>query len=172
MPRRSAAVALRITLVLVLTGVGFVLLQTPFRGLESRAAVSLLRAAGADGLFLRSPTSIQVVPAHHPAFIALVTSLCSSLSSVLAIGCLSSLAPEPRRRRKAAAVLAAVVTVAVGNVLRIAASVASGLVAGRASLVLFHDWVGSMFAFAYTLGGYILLLYLLLPPPAPHPERA
>ena len=56
--------------------------------------------------------------------------------------------------------------VAIGNVLRITASVGMGLVAGRASLVLFHDWVGSLFAFAYILGGYILMISLLLPRPA------
>jgi hypothetical protein len=67
---------------------------------------------------------------------------------------------------------AAVGTVVAGNILRISASLAVGLVAGRTSLVLFHDWVGSMFGFGYTLGGYVLLLYLLLPSdPDRHPTR-
>jgi LPXTG-motif cell wall-anchored protein len=29
-------------------------------------------------------------------------------------------------------------------------------------LVLFHDWVGSTFGFAYTVGGFVLVLAILL----------
>jgi carbamoyl-phosphate synthase large subunit len=106
------------------------------------------------------------VPDTHAPFRAIVTPTCSSLASALAIGALATLAPartRRARRRRVAATAAAVATVVAGNILRIAASLAVGLVAGRGSLVLFHDWVGSMFGFGYTLGGYILLLYLLLP---------
>ena len=55
----------------------------------------------------------------------------------------------------------------VGNVLRIAGSIGIGLLYGSRSLVLFHDWIGSLFAFGYTLGGFLLMVYLLLPPERP-----
>ncbi|MBV8980081.1 MAG: hypothetical protein JO086_04205 [Acidimicrobiia bacterium] len=162
MSARSRVVLLRMAGVILVVGVGFVLLQQPARRLEARASTALLQACGASGVSVAAGSSVLVVPSGHAPFRAIVTPSCSSLASALAIGALAALAPA-RRRRRAAATGAAVATVVAGNVLRISLSLAVGLVAGRASLVLFHDWVGSMFGFAYTLGGYVLLLYLLLP---------
>ncbi|HET9079843.1 MAG TPA: hypothetical protein VFO01_04930 [Trebonia sp.] len=47
--------------------------------------------------------------------------------------------------------------------MRIVGSVAVGLAAGPPSLVLFHNIAGSMFGFAYTLGGFIIVIAVLLP---------
>lgn len=66
-------------------------------------------------------------------------------------------------RGRLVAAAAASSAVFLGNQLRIDASAVSGLVAGRLTLVLFHNWVGSAFGFAYLLGGYVLMLWLLLP---------
>jgi len=71
--------------------------------------------------------------------------------------------PAGAVRTKHVALAAAATVIFAGNIVRIAASVAIGAVAGRGSLVLFHDWVGSAFALAYTIGGYVLMLWLLLP---------
>ena len=60
-------------------------------------------------------------------------------------------------------VLAAVVAVFDGGFLRICSSVVVGLYAGKPSLVLFHDWVGGMIGFAFTLGGFVLMLWMFLP---------
>ena len=92
-----------------------------------------------------------------------MTPSCSSIASVLAIACLSTLAPPAPRGRRALAVAAAIATVSLGNITRIAASVIVGLFAGRSSLVLFHDWVGGIMTYVYTLGGFIVFLYILLP---------
>ena len=161
----------RMTAVMVVAGGGFLLFQHAARHWEAEAATALLRLTGADGVRLVAPSAIEVVPAGHAPFRAIVTPTCSSVASVLAIAALATLAPARRWRakvRRTAATVVAVATVVVGNAVRIAASLAVGLVAGRTSLILFHDWVGSVFGFAYTLGGYILLLYLLLPP-SPQP---
>lgn len=162
MSARARRVLLRMAGVILVAGVGFVLLQHPARRLEARASSALLQACGASGLSVGAGSAILVVPKDHAPFRAIVTASCSSLASALAIGALATLAPA-RRRRRVFATGAAVATVIAGNILRISLSLAVGLVAGRASLILFHDWVGSMFGFAYTLGGYVLLLYLLLP---------
>jgi exosortase/archaeosortase family protein len=149
--------------VVVLVSVaGFALLHNPVRRVEAEAAVAVLRLTGSDRAFVAPGSSIQVLPAHQRPFRAVVTPTCSSLSSLLTLGCLASLTPR-RRRLRVVATLAALATVLVGNIVRISASVGVGLLFGRSSLILFHDWVGSVFAFGYTLGGYILLLYLLLP---------
>ena len=53
--------------------------------------------------------------------------------------------------------------VAAGNIARISLSVIAGVHSGISSLVLFHDWVGGVMTFVYTLGGYVLMLAILLP---------
>ena len=87
------------------------------------------------------------------------------------ISCLSFLARSYPWGRRLVAVSAAIGSVVIGNILRIAGSIAMGLVAGRSSLVLFHDWVGSIFGLAYTLFGYLIMLYILLPPEPARPAR-
>jgi carbamoyl-phosphate synthase large subunit len=161
-PRRRDVIA-RMGLVLVVSVAGFTLGHRTVRRLETGTAIALIRPLSGR-VFRPSATSIGVVPVSGRPFQAVVTPTCSSLSSVLAIVGLGSLCPPSRRRR--VAVLAAAATVAAGNIARIAGSVAVGIAAGRGSLVLFHDWVGSVFAFAYTLGGYILLLSILLSRPS------
>ena len=47
--------------------------------------------------------------------------------------------------------------------LRISGSLWMGYEFGGKALVLFHDWVGTFFALAYTMAGFFLMLYLLLP---------
>jgi exosortase/archaeosortase family protein len=164
---RARHAGVRILLVFLAATVGFVLFQRPSRVAEAHAAAVLLHAVGDHHADVVFGTSILASPAGHPAFRAEVTPSCSSLASLIALGCLASLALGPSRPRRSMALGAALVTVAVGNVLRLAGSVAVGYVAGRSSLVLFHDWVGSVFTFVYTLGGYILMLSLLLQPQHP-----
>lgn len=158
-----ARIYVRVAGLMALVCIGFVVLRGPFRGLETAAATALLQALGAGAVTRPLPDAIAVFPAHHPAFVALVTPSCSSVTAALAILALGLVAPHHDRVRKGMAIALAVMLVVLGNVLRIAASVAVGLVAGRSSLVLFHDWVGGLFTFGYILGAYIVLLYLLLP---------
>lgn len=153
--------AWRIAAIILVAGVGFVVLEGPARRVEAKASAGLFRLVGDERVRVAGPDSIEVLPPAHPPFRAVVTPSCSSVGSLIALGCLGVLAPPGRRRNVATA--AAMGSVAAGNVIRIAASLAIGLAAGRQSLILFHDWVGSIFGFAYTLGGYLLLLHFLLP---------
>jgi carbamoyl-phosphate synthase large subunit len=157
--------------------VAFELGNTAFRELEAGAATGLLHLLGVseEVVQTRPNSSIAVLPVDHGAFLAIVTPSCSSLASLLAIAFLSVHVPRGTPRRLVA-LAAALLCVVVGNVLRIAGSVAAGLFSGTGALVLFHDWVGSLFAFGYTLGGYLLMLAVLLPgdrsaAPAPAPAR-
>ena len=169
MTSRARAVGLCLIGVVVTMTIGFVLLQAPFRALETATAAALLRALGAHRVQVVQRTSIFVVPLRGGSFRAIVSPSCSSIASLLAIACLASLTPRYPWRRRVIAVGAALATVALGNILRIAGSIGVGFLAGRSSLVLFHDWVGSVFTFGYTLGGFILMLYLLLPATTPEP---
>jgi exosortase/archaeosortase family protein len=164
---RSRAVAALGAPVAVLAAVlgAFALLDGPVRGVESGAAVGLLHVLGvpATAVQVRAPSGIAVFPAGAAPFLAVVTPSCSALGSLLALVLLGLFVPARYRLRRPVALACALALVAAGNVVRIAASVAVGLAVGTGSLVLFHDWVGSLFAFAYTLGGYLLMLFLLLP---------
>ncbi len=154
---------LRVAAVLFVAIVGFLLIERQFRALETHVVAALLVLAGADGTHVPYGSVIEIFPRGHPALLASITMSCSSLSSLLAIACLAFLGPDRLRRRWWTALGIALTIVAVGNLLRIGLSLGAGLLAGRTALVLFHDWVGGLFAFTYTLGGYILFLYLILP---------
>jgi exosortase/archaeosortase family protein len=147
---------------------GFALLQHASRRLETALAVDLLRLTGTDRVVVVKGTAAVVTPHRGSPFLAVVTPSCSALASVLAIACLALLVPKTSApARRIGALIAASAVVFVGNIIRIALSLGAGIVRGQGSLVLFHDAVGSMFAFGYILAGYILMLYLLLPDRAP-----
>jgi exosortase/archaeosortase family protein len=159
---RNRSVFLRIALVLAAVVVVFVIFQRPVRQMETGAAVWLLKALGAHNINQAKGVTIEVFPSHQDPFRALVAPSCSALASILTIACLGLLAPNTRGKRFTALSVACL-SVAVGNIIRIAASVGIGLVFGRSSLILFHDVVGSIFGLAYTLAGYLIMLHILLP---------
>lgn len=165
MTTRTAVVLAGPIVVIVLVLVAFGFLNAPFRQAEATAAVELLHLLGAspDRVEIRPDASVAVRTEGLGAFLAIVTPSCSSLASLLAVAALSLFTPRVPPTRLVRAIGCALLCVVVGNVVRIAASLGIGLVAGTGSLVLFHDWVGSLFAFAYTLGGYLLMLRILLP---------
>jgi carbamoyl-phosphate synthase large subunit len=160
---RFGVTLFKVLLVCAAAALGFAVFQDGMRAIETRAALWLLDLAGADSVRGVDATSVLVISGEHPAFHVLITPSCSALASLLAFGCLGPLTPRGSAGRRTLAVMSAASVVAVGNIVRIAGSIAIGLVAGRASLVLFHDWVGSMFTFVYTTTGYILMLVVLLP---------
>lgn len=165
MRRERTVVWIEVALVVIGTPVAFFLLQAPARTLELHLDVGVLRLLGVGGLPLLRGSAALVVPHGSARFWVVLEPSCSALASVLTLGVLTALLP--RRlvgpRSKLLAFAAAAAAIVVGNLIRIDLSIAAGLVAGRSSLVLFHDWVGSVFGFAYTLLGFILMLRLLLP---------
>lgn len=167
MRSHPAQVLLQPLAVVMLVLVAFVLGNEAFRHLEAAAATDvlhLLNVIPAHRLqILPGTSSIAVFPLSATPFVAILLPSCSSLSSLLALTFLAWFVPRGRTGRRLVALACALLCVFAGNVARIVASIGVGLVYGPPSLVLFHDFVGSMFAFAYTLGGYLLMLFLLLP---------
>ncbi|NUR63484.1 MAG: exosortase/archaeosortase family protein [Catenulispora sp.] len=156
-------VFVRIGVLLAGTVFGFVLLQDRMRALETATTVDVLHLLGAGSVSRGYQASIVIGTGSHGTFAAVLTAPCSSLASLLALAGLAVLRPTAARGRLALAVAAALALVFLGNIVRITASVGVGLLVGPSALVLFHDWVGSLFAFAYTLGGFLLMLWFLLP---------
>ena len=168
MTSRKASAALRIGMVIAVSVGGFLLFEHPIRLVETLLAVHLAGLFGAHQIQIVGGTSILEEPWHGPAFLAIVTPSCSSAASIMSLTGLGLLVRRAgvTRARRAGALIAACTLVFLGNVLRIGGALVIGLVAGRFSLVMFHDWIGSMFSFGYTLGGFILMLWLVLDSPA------
>jgi exosortase/archaeosortase family protein len=160
--RRRAEVFGAILCCVAIAVVGFVWLNVPMRDGEMQAVTRLV------GLLSSSVTTtahhtFQVLPAAQQPFRAHVTPYCSSLVSILALGGIGLFILRGPLWRRALSFVAAALFILACNVLRIAASLAVGLRYGDRSLVLFHDWVGTMFGLAYTMGGFFFMLWLLLP---------
>ena len=146
----------------VLVAVIFVLGQTPFRHWEAVAVAAIVQLIGFHGIIAVSGGQI-LLQSGNQLFWVEITPSCSSLGPGLALALIATVMsignPAVDRLLAGAAGVAAIV---VGNLIRIGSSVIAGLLAGRVSLVLFHDWVGSTFGFAYTIGGFLLILNILL----------
>jgi exosortase/archaeosortase family protein len=141
--------------------VGFFALSDILRDGEQQLVLGLLHAGRRIELY--GNHYFQVLPKSHGAFRAQLTPFCSSLVPVLALAAIAAfvLSGQPKRRLFAFCCAAAVVVAC--NVLRVAASVWVGLQVGARGLVLFHDWIGTLFGIAYTMFGFFLMLFLLLP---------
>lgn len=155
---------LRVTFAIVSIPVTFFLFVSAESKGEAWLDGSILRLFVGNRIPLRSGAALLLVPVgHHPAFWVVVTASCSALAPMLSLACLAPVLPKASRGRRWLALGAAIGFVFIGNMIRIDSSILVGLVAGSVSLVLFHNWIGSAFGFAYVLGGYILMLFILLP---------
>ncbi len=164
--RSRAGIWVRVLAVPVGVVAGFIVLQYKMRVVETLVTAEVVRLAGmARNVPFTSGTNILVSPDHHAAFYVIIEPACSSLASILAIVFLATVLPSSlsRGRSRLFAVSAACIAVFIGNIIRMAGSIVVGVFAGRASLVLFHNWVGSIFGFAYTLGGFMAMLWLMMP---------
>lgn len=170
MTARRVDVGLALALSLVIAFAGFALLGGAMRDVESEIVLGLL---GDDSrVSIVGDHVFQVLPSGEQAFRASLTPYCSALIPVLALAAIALCVLRGNPVRRTAAFVVAGLVVVLGNVLRIAASLWVGREAGPGSLVLFHDWVGTFFALAYTLVGFFLMLYLILPSATAHIPRA
>lgn len=165
MNRQRWLVWLRVAFVVVATPLLFLLFEAPFRQFELDLDVGLLHFIGMHGVPAVLGTSALVAPAGRAPFWVYLSPSCSALASILTLGCIAGVLPRrlASRRHRAVAFVAASAAVFVGNVIRIDLSILAGILAGQVALVLFHDWAGSVFGFAYTMGGFVLMLWMLLP---------
>ena len=162
MMRRRVEVYGAIALCIALALAGFWVLNVPMRSWEVAGVLGLLHL-GTGKVSVVSHHSFQVLPGSHLPFRAHVTPFCSSLVSVLALASIALFLLRGPLVRRLMAFSAAAALVVGCNMVRIAASLAVGLGYGDRSLVLFHDWVGTVFGLAYTMGGFFFMLWLLLP---------
>jgi len=159
--------ALAVGSVLAMVAGAFVLLQSRYRSAETMVTLWSLRPLIAHHIERFTFDTMLVRPFSHEPFHVIVTPSCSAFAALCAFACLWPLTRGFSVGRRIFAFTVAGALVAVGNIMRIDLSILVGIFAGRSSLVLFHDWVGSAFSFAYTLLGFVLMLRFLLPREAP-----
>jgi len=111
----------------------FAFLIDPFRRFETASAAYLLHLLGAAPhmVQVRPNSALAVYPHGVSPFLAVVTPSCSSLSSVLAVASLAMFTSRQLRQRRFLALGCALLCVVAGNILRIASSIAIGLIAGQ-----------------------------------------
>jgi exosortase/archaeosortase family protein len=156
---------------IIIALLGFRLLNGPTRTLEETAVLRVFRV-------LRGRTTIvgdhgfQVLSPGHFPFRAVLTPYCSSLVSILALAAIALFVLRGPLLRRLSSFIVAGMFVLTCNVVRIGASLWAGLRYGPDGLVLFHDWLGTMFGLLYTLFGFLLMLYLMLPSATANVARA
>ncbi|QXG77474.1 hypothetical protein KUM42_08200 [Modestobacter sp. L9-4] len=130
---------------------------------EASWVVGVLHLVGVDSVSGVLPTRILVFRPDGELLNAVVTASCSSVLSVVGLTALTASVLRSRRGHALAGLLVAVVAVLVANHLRLLLSTVIGLQWGGGSLVLFHDWVGTLWNLAATLGGFLLMVCVTLP---------
>jgi exosortase/archaeosortase family protein len=160
--RRRWIVFTSLGLALFVAVAGFHALVDPARRLEAALVMTVLAPMG-DRASVVNDTFFQLLPPDQVAFRAQLTPYCSAIIPVLALACIGFFILHGTWSRRLLAVSTAAALVLVCNVLRISGSLWAGYSLGGDALLLFHDWIGTFFALVYTLVGFFLMLFVLLP---------
>jgi exosortase/archaeosortase family protein len=161
--RRRWSVIAELLAVAASVVVGYYVLIGRARRLEVRAIADLLHVAGFHRISGALGSTLVIFRPNGETVSASLTPSCSSLMSVLALAALASSVLRRRRVHTFAAFVVAAIMLVAANMLRIGLSAVLGLWLGRPALLLFHDWVGTLWTFAATLAGFLLLVSLTLP---------
>jgi hypothetical protein len=160
--RRSPGSAGRITTAAAVAAF-FVAGQAAFRHWEALAVAGGVRSLGFHGVLGVQGSHILLRSGSGSRFWIDITPSSLCLVSALAIALIATVisVTNPLSDRLLAAAAGVAVTIA-GNLIWIGSSVATGVQAGRGSLILFYSRAGSIFVFAITVGGFLLTLFVLL----------
>ncbi|MGY1670941.1 hypothetical protein [Geodermatophilus sp. SYSU D00710] len=160
---RLLPVLLDLALAAVICVAGFATLSGPLQVLEARAVAVVLG-------WLDPTWSSGVLPGHVLLFRgdgevidAVVTASCSSVLSVLGLVALTAVVLRSRGLHALGGLVVAVLAVVLLNHGRLLLSALAGLQWGEGALVLFHDWVGTVWNLVATLGGFLVMVWVTLP---------
>lgn len=162
--RRRFAVLLELLVAVGICLVGYYVGAAWFRVHEARWTVDLMRLLGEHRVSAALPQHILIFRSNGEILNGEVTTSCSSILTVVGLTALTVSVLRNRGLHALAGLLVALVAVIVVNVLRLVASVSAGLWFGTPAMVLFHDWVGTVWTLAATLGGFLLMVFITLPP--------
>jgi carbamoyl-phosphate synthase large subunit len=165
-PRRGAQLRRRIILAEIVGAVlwcivGFHLLSDVVRRAEvtlAAAALDLLGVTGVaptfgDGFLLYGPDGRPIV--------AILSASCSSLGSLLGLTALGCVVLR-ERPQFLVGLTAALAWVVLANQIRLLLSLLAGRYLHLDALIWFHDWVGALLNFVYTLVGLLIMIALAM----------
>jgi carbamoyl-phosphate synthase large subunit len=143
--------------------VGFRYLTGPLREFEAWAMAQVMSLFYPGQAASVLPGHVLLFPEDGTIIDAVVTASCSSILSVLGLTALTAVVLRGRRLHAVGGLLFAVVVLLALNHLRLLLSALAGMWWGDGALVLFHDWVGTLWNLAATLGGFLLMVWVTLP---------
>jgi carbamoyl-phosphate synthase large subunit len=161
--RRRWVVAFELGVAAAICFVGYVFGAEWMQVHEARWVVGVLRLLGFDEMSGALPGHLLMFGPDGVVLNAEVTASCSSILSVTGLTALTVTAFRGRRQHAFAGLAAAIAFLLVLNGVRLAASALAGIWWGRPAMILFHDWVGSLWNFAATFAGFLVLVAVTLP---------
>ena len=163
--RRRRPVLLDLALAIGVCAVGYRYGAGFLQESEARWVVAVLRLAGVDTVSAVVPRHILIFPPGREPILAVVTASCSAALSVLGLAALALTVLRRRRQHAVAGFVVATAALLLLNHLRLVASTLAGLWWSDDVLVLFHDWVGTIYNLAATLAGFLVMVWITLPTP-------
>lgn len=161
--RRRWVVQFELLLAAGICVVGFRFGATWMQVHEAAWVAGLLHLCGVTSVSGVLPEHLLLFRADGQMLDAVVTPSCSAILSILGLTALTATVLRSRRLHAVWGLLVASVAIVIANDLRLAASTMAGVWWGDGALVLFHDWVGTVWNFASTLAGFLLMVSLTLP---------
>jgi exosortase/archaeosortase family protein len=143
--------------------VGFRYLTVPLRELEALALGKVLDLFFPGQASTVIPGHVLLFPGDGSIIDAVVTASCSSILSILGLTALTVAVLRGRKQHALGGLLFAVAALLALNHVRLLLSALAGMWWGDGALVLFHDWVGTVWNLGATLGGFLLMVWVTLP---------
>lgn len=140
---------------------GYVLLVDHARHFEVSLAARIIDLIGVDRISGVLGDSFVVFGPGMEPVVAEMTGSCTILSSVLALAALASVALRQRPQVLPGFLLASLFVLA-ANQVRLVLSLLAGRYLAVDALIFFHDWIGAVINFAYTLFGLLIMIGLTM----------
>jgi exosortase/archaeosortase family protein len=161
--RRRLVVAVELAVAVLICLAGYFWAAATFREREASLAVAVLHLVGVPNVSDVLPGHILMFRGPGDVLDGVVTTSCSSLLTVMGLIALNVAVMRSRRGHAVLGLVAATVAVVVANSARLVLSALAGLWWGGPAMTLFHDWIGTLWALATTLLGFLVMVCVALP---------
>ncbi|SOE00251.1 exosortase/archaeosortase family protein [Blastococcus haudaquaticus] len=161
--RRRLVVLVELIVAVSICLVGYRYGATWFKEHEARWTVAILRFFGEERVSAAIPGHILMFRDDGQILDGAVTTSCSSILTVIGLTALTVSVLRKRRWHAVYGLAVGLVAVVIANDLRLIASALAGVHWGQPAMVLFHDWVGTVWTLAATLMGFLIMVWLTLP---------
>ena len=161
--RRRFAVLVELLVAVAICLLGYRYGATWFKEHEATWTVEILRLLGENRVSDAIPGHILMFRSGGEVLDGEVTTSCSSILTVIGLVALTVAVLRKRRFHAVYGLAVGLVAVVVANDLRLIASTLAGLHWGKPAMILFHDWVGTIWTLGFTLIGFLIMVWVTLP---------